>query len=130
MDYTNLNTYKTQAKYIAKLYNLKRNAIEYNFEIAELRKLKQVYSNLFDAEDSDKIMPDIQILENKAREDQERIKECSTMIEHIEICCICCNSEGTNDTKYLEEKPINAKYWNNLSIQEIEDQYDHLINQQ
>ena len=80
---------------------------------------------ILDAEDSDKIMQDIQWLENKARKDQERIKKCSKMIEHIEILC---NSEGTNGTKYLEEKPINAEYWNNLSIQETEAQYDHLIN--
>ena len=129
MDYTNLNTYKIQAKYIVKLYSLKRNVIEYNLKIAELRKLKQVYSNILDAEDFDKIKQDIQMLENKTTEDQVRIKEYSKMIEHIEILC---NSQGrTYDTKYLkylEEKPMNAKYWNNLSIQEIEAKYDHLIN--
>ena len=94
MDYANLNTYKIQAKYIVKIYNLKRNVIQYNFETAELRKLKHVYSNTFEAEDCNKIMQDTQMLESKAREDQVRINQYSKMIEHIEIVC---NSGGTDD---------------------------------
>ena len=67
-------------------------------------------------------MQDIQWLENKARKDQERIKNAPKWLNTSK------NSEGTNGTKYLDEKPINAEYWNNLSIQETEAQYDHLIN--
>ena len=79
MDYTNLNTYKTQAKCVVKLHKLKRDKINHTFKIAELRKLKQVYSNTFDAEDSDNIMKDIQMLENKVREDQWGAS----------LCCCC-----------------------------------------
>ena len=54
-----------------------------------------MYLNTFDAEDSDNIRQDIQMLENKVREDQERIRQHSNMIEHIEILC---HSDGDNDT--------------------------------
>ena len=46
------------------------------------------------------MMQDIQLLENQVTEDQERIKQYSKMIEHVEIIC---DSKRNNDTKYLEE---------------------------
>ena len=77
------------------------------------------------AEDSDNIMQDVRMLENKASEDQERTKQYSKMVEHIDVFR---HSDDGIDTECLEEEPENAKCWNNLSIQEIEATYVHLIN--
>ena len=56
-----------------------------------------MYFNTFDAEDSNNMWQDIQILENNVREDQELIKHYWNMIEHFEVLC---NAKGNNDTKY------------------------------
>ena len=86
--------------------------MNYTSKIAELRKLKQVYSNASGAEDSDNKMKDTQMLESKVRGEQELLKRYSNMIEHIET--LCNSGACTNDTKHVEQKPINAKYWNKL----------------
>ena len=51
MDYTDLNTYKTQAKYLKKIYDMKINEIDYLKKIKELCKLLKVDENAFDQED-------------------------------------------------------------------------------
>ena len=48
MDYTNLNTYKIQAKYNKKIYEMKINEIDYVNKIKELCKLAKVYESVFD----------------------------------------------------------------------------------
>ena len=101
-----------QGKFINELYlyKLKRDSWR-ETKYTLLLKLpscdSQVYLNTFGAEDSDNIRQDIQMLENKVREDQERIRQHSNMIEHIEIFC---HSDGDNDTTFLKEKPEHAKY--------------------
>ena len=70
--------YNIQAKFVVKMQNLKRNEIHYNIKIVELRKT-------FDAEHSNNIVQDILMPENRIREDQEQIKQCAIMVEHIEI---------------------------------------------
>ena len=51
MDYTNLNTYKIQAKYNKKIYEMKIHEIDYVNKIKELCKLAKVYESVFDQED-------------------------------------------------------------------------------
>ena len=102
MDYTDLNTYKIQAKYIKKIYEMKINEIDYSNKIKELRKLFNVYESLFDQEDVLNVKRDISNLEGKIQEDKNLIKQYSNLIEHIEILCQC---GGITDTKYLDVKP-------------------------
>ena len=101
MDYTDLNTYTIQAKYIKKIYELKLNEIDYLNKIKELCKLLKVYESVFDQEDVLHVRRDISILEGKIQEDKNLIKQYSDLIEHIEILCQC---GGNTDTKYLEKK--------------------------
>ena len=70
MDYTNLNTYKLQAKYIKKIYEMKINEIDYLNKIKELCKLLKVYGSVFDQEDVFNVWRDISILEGKIHEDK------------------------------------------------------------
>ena len=102
MDYTDLNTYKIQVKYIKKIYEMKINEIDYSNKIKELRKLLNVYESLFDQEDVLNVKRDISNLEGKIQEDKNLIKQYSNLIEHIEILCQC---RGITDTKYLDVKP-------------------------
>ena len=102
MDYTDLNTYKIQVKYIKKTYEMKINEIDYSNKIKELRKLFNVYESLFDQEDVLNVKRDISNLEGKIQEDKNLIKQYSNLIEHIEILCQC---RGIADTKYLDVKP-------------------------
>ena len=124
MDYTDLNTYKIQAKYIKKIYEMKINEIDYSNKIKELRKLFNVYESLFDQEDVLNVKRDISNLEGKIQEDKNLIKQYSNLIEHIEILCQC---GGITDTKYLDVKPKNAVKWINKSIQDIEEEYGELV---
>ena len=125
MDYTNLNTYKIQVKYIKKIYEMKINEIDYLNKIKELCKLLKVYEGVFDQEDILNVRRDISILEGKISEDKKLIKQYSDLIERIEILCQC---GGTKDTKYLDMKPKNAVKWLNKSIQDIEEEYKDLLN--
>ena len=125
MDYTDLNTYKIQTKYIKKIYEMKLHEIDYLSKVKELWKLAKVYESVFDQEDVLNVRRDISILEGKIQEDNNVIKQYSDLIEHIEILC---NLVGNNDTKYLDEKPKNAVNWNKKSIQDIEKRYGDLIN--
>ena len=101
MDYTDLNTYKIQAKYVKKIYEMKLHEIDYLNKVKELCKLAKVYESVFDQEDVLNVRRDISILEGKIQEDNNVIKQYSDLIEHIEILC---NLVGNNDTKYLDEK--------------------------
>ena len=68
MDYTDLNTYKIQVKYIKKIYEMKKNEIDYSNKIKELRKLLKVYESVFDQEDVLNVRRDISVLEGKIQE--------------------------------------------------------------
>ena len=68
MDYTNLDTYKTQVKYIKMIYEMKINEVEYLNKIKELRKLSKVYEGVFDQENVLNVRCDISILEGKIQE--------------------------------------------------------------
>ena len=124
MDYTDLNTYKTQAKYIKKIYEMKLNEIDYSNKIKELCKLLKVYESVFDQEDVLNVRRDISVLEGKIQEDKNSIKQYSDLIEHIEILC---QNGGSADTKYLDVKPKNGVKWLNRSIQDIEEDYGELV---
>ena len=124
MNYTDLNTYKIQAKYIKKIYEMKINEIDYSNKIKELCKLLKVYESVFDQEDVLNVRRDISVLEGKIQEDKTLIKQYSNLIEHIEILCQC---RGIQDTKYLDVKPKNAVKWINKSIQDIEEEYGELV---
>ena len=124
MNYTDLNTYKIQAKYIKKIYEMKINEIDYSNKIKELCKLLKVYESVFDQEDVLNVRRDISVLEGKIQEDKNLIKQYSNLIEHIEILCQC---RGIGDTKYLDVKPKNAVKWINKSIQDIEEEYGELV---
>ena len=124
MDYTDLNTYKIQAKYIKKIYEMKINEIDYLNKIKELCKLLKVYESVFDQEDVLNVWHDISILEGKIQEDKNLIKQYSNLIEHIEILC---NLVGNNDTNYLDVKPKNGVNWLNKSIKDIEEEYGELV---
>ena len=73
MDYTNLNTYKTQVKYIKMIYEMKINEVEYLNKIKELRKLSKVYESVFDQENVLNVRCDISILEGKIQETNKTI---------------------------------------------------------
>ena len=124
MDYTDLNTYKIQARYIKKIYETKLNEIDYLNKIKELCKLLKVYESVFDQEDVLNVRRDISILEGKIAEDKKLIKQYSDLIEHIEILC---QYRGITDTKYLDVKPKNGVKWLNKSIQDIEEEYSELV---
>ena len=124
MDYTDLNTYKIQAKYIKKIYEMKIHEIDYLNKIKELRKLPKVYESVFYQEDVLNVRRDISILESKIQEVKNLIKQYSNLIEHIEILC---QNGGSGDTKYLAVKPKNAVKWLNKSIQDIEEEYSELV---
>ena len=125
MDYTDLNTYKIQAKYIKKIYEIKLHEIDYLNKIKEFCKLLKVYESVFDQEDVLNVRRDISSLEGKISEDKKLIKQYSDLIEHTEILCQC---GGSGDAKYLDVKPKNAVKWVNISIQDIEKDYGELIN--
>ena len=71
MDYTNLNTYKIQVKYIKKIYEMKINETGYLNKIKELRKWAKVHESVFDQEDVLNVRCDISILEGKIQEDKK-----------------------------------------------------------
>ena len=124
MDYTDLNTYKIQAKYIKKIYEMKINEIDYLNKIKELCNLLKVHESVFDQEDVLNVRRDISILESKIQEDPNLTKQYSNLIEHIEILCQC---GGIKDTKYLDVKPKHAVKWLNKNIQDIEEEYSELV---
>ena len=124
MDSTDLSTYKIQAKYIKKIYEIKLNEIDYLNKIKELCKLLKVYESVFDQEDVLNVRRDISSLEGKISEDKKLIKQYSDLIEHTEILCQC---GGLTDTKYLDVKPKNAVKWLNKSIKDIEEEYSELV---
>ena len=126
MDYSSLNAYKMQVKYIKKICEMKIHEIDYLSEIKELCKLLKVYESVFDQEDVLNVRHDICILEGKIQEDKHLIKQSSDLIEHIEILCQCA---GNNDTKYLDKKPKNSVKWINKSIQDIEEDFKDLLKQ-
>ena len=124
MDYTDLNTYKVQVKYIKKIYDMKINEIDYLNKIKELCKLLKVYGSVFDQEDVLNVRRDISLLEGKILEDKKLIKQYSDLIEHIEILC---QNGGSADAKYLDVKAKNGVKWLNKSIQDIEEEYSELV---
>ena len=124
MDYTDLNTYKIQAKYIKKIYEMKLNEIDYLSKINQLCKLLKVYESVFDQEDVLNVRRDISVLEGKISEDEKLIKQYSDLIEHTEILCQC---GGIKDAKYLDVKPKNGVKRLNRSIQNIEEKYGELV---
>ena len=124
MDYTDLNTYKIEAKYIKKIYEIKVNEIDYSNKIKELCKLLKVYESVFDQEDVLNVRRDISLLEGKISEAKKLIKQYSDLIEHIEILC---QNGGSRDSKYLDVKPNNGIKWLNKSIQDIEEEYSELV---
>ena len=124
MDYTDLDTYKIQAKYVKKIYEMKTNEIDYLNKIKELCKLLKVYESVFDQEDVLNVRRDISILEGKIQKDKTLIRQYSDLIEHIEILC---QNGGSGDTKYLDVKPKKAVKWLNKSIQDIEEEYSELV---
>ena len=124
MDYTGLNTYKIQLKYIKKIYEIKLNETDYLNKINELRKLVKTYESVFDTHDVVNVRCDISFLEGNIQEVKKLIKQYSDLIEHIEILC---QSGGSKDTKYLDVKPKNAVKWINKGIQDIEKEYGDLI---
>ena len=124
MDYTDLNTYKIQAKYIKKIYEMKLNEIDYSNKIKELCKLLKVYESVFDQEDVLNVRRDVSLLEGRISEDKKLIKQYSDLIEHTEILCQC---GGLTDTKYVDVKPKNAVKWLNKSIKDIEEEYCDLV---
>ena len=76
MDYTDLNTsYKIQAKYIKKIYEMKLHEIDCLNKIKELCKLLKVYENVFDQEDVLNVRHDISILEGNISEGKKLIKQ-------------------------------------------------------
>ena len=93
--FIDLNTYKIQAKYIKKTYEMKLNETDYLNKIKELCKLLNVYESIFDQEDVLNVRRDISILEGKIEEDK-KIKNYSVLIEHLEILC---QNGGSKDTK-------------------------------
>ena len=124
MDYTGLNTYKIQLKYIKKIYEIKLNETDYLNKINELRKLVKTYESVFDTHDVVNVRCDISFLEGNIQEVKKLIKQYSDLIEHIEKLC---QSGGSKDTKYLDVKPKNAVKWINKGIQDIEKEYGDLI---
>ena len=126
MDYTDLNTYKIQAKYIKKIYEMKLTEIDYSNKVKELCKLLKVYESVFDQEDVLNVRRDISILEGKIQEDKNLVKHHSNLLEHIEILCQC-GCGGLTDTKYLDVKPKNAVKWLNKNIKDIEEEYSELV---
>ena len=124
MDYTNLNTYKIQAKYIKKIYEMKINEIDYLNKIKELCKLPKVYESVFDQDDVLNVRRDICMLEGKIQEDKYFLKHYSDLIEHIETLC---QNGGSGDAKYLDVKPKNKVKWLNKSIQDIEEECGELV---
>ena len=71
MDYMDLNTYKIQAKYVKKIYEMKLNEIDYLNKIKELCKLLNVYESILDQEDVLNVRREISILEGKIAEDKK-----------------------------------------------------------
>ena len=124
MDYSDLNIYKIQAKYIKKIYEIKLNEIDYSSKCKELCKLLKVYESVFDQEDVLNVRRDISLLEDKISEDKQLVKQYSDLIEHIEILC---QFRGITDTKYLDVKPKNGVKWLNKSIQDIEEEYSEIV---
>ena len=126
MDYTNLKTYKTQLKYIKKIYQKKISETDYLNKISELIKLLKKYEGIFDDEDVCNVKHDISFLEGKTQEDKQLIKKYSELIEHVEILC---QNGGSPDTKYLDAKPKHAVKWINISIQKMEEDYGEYLKQ-
>ena len=124
MDYTDLNTYKIQAKYVKKICEINLNEIDYSNKNKELCKLLKVYESVFDKEDVLNVRRVISLLEGKISEDKRLIKQYSDLLEHIEILG---QNGGSRDTKYLDVKPKNVIKWLNKSIQDIEEEYSELV---
>ena len=124
MDYTNLKTYKTQLKYIKKIYQKKNSETDYLNKISELIKLLKKYEGIFDDEDVCNVKHDISFLEGKTQEDKQLIKKYSELIEHVEILC---QNGGSPDSKYLDTKPKHAVKWINISIQKMEEDYGEYL---
>ena len=116
MDYANLKTYKTQLKYIKKIYQIKVNETDYLNKTNELIKIFEKYEGIFDNEDVSNVRSDISFLEGKIEEDKQLIKKHSELIEHIEILC---QNGGSPDIKYLDTKPKHAVKWVDISVQKI-----------
>ena len=111
-------------KYIKKIYEIKLIEVDYSNKIKELCKLLKVYESVFDEEDVLNVRRDISILEGKIEEDKQLIKKYSELIENIEILC---QNGGDKEAKYLDKKPKHAVKWINISIQQIEEDYNDLL---
>ena len=122
MDYTTLNTYNIQLKYIKKIYYIKVNKNILTSKILELNRLMEVHKDIMDEEDKENINQDMKNIQDKLEKDEQNIKKYARLIEHIEL--LVYNESG--DFKYLEHKP-NIKKWIDKTIEEFEQDYGELL---
>ena len=121
MDYTTLNTYKIQMKYIKKIYDIRKNENALNKKQFELNKLMEIHKDIMDEEDKENIMNDIKMIEDKKEKDELNIKKFAILIDHIETL-INYECEGL---EYLDRKPHpeNIKRWIKMTIKDFEEEY-------
>ena len=126
MDYTNLETYKIQMKYIKNVYDIKINEKALKFKQLELNKLMEVHKDIMDEDDKENIMNDMKSIQDKLEQDELNIKKFAILIEHIEILI---HTESGGDLKYLDRKPHpeNLKKWIKMSIKDFEEEYGETI---
>ena len=121
MDYTTLNTYRIQMKYIKKIYDIRTNENALKFKQIELNKLMETHKDIMDEEDKEDILKDIKFIQEKIDENELNIKKYATLIEHIEMLI----HNGGEDLKYLDRKPHpeNLKRWIKMTIKDVEEEY-------
>ena len=121
MDYTTLNTYKIQMKYIKKIYDIRINENTLKFKQIELNKLMETHKDIMDEEDKENIMNDIKFIQDELEQDELNITKYATLIEHIEMLI----HNGGEDLKYLDRKPHpeNLKRWIKMTIKDFEEEY-------
>ena len=126
MDYTNLETYKIQMKYIKKIYHIKLNEKTRKFKQIELNRLMEVHEDIMDEEDKENIMNHIKSIQDKLEQDELNIKKFAILIEHIEMLI---HTESGEDLKYLDRKPHpeNLKKWIKMSIKDFEEEYGETL---
>ena len=120
MDYTTLNTYKIQMKYIKKIYDIRINENTLKFKQIELNKLMETHKDIMDEEDKENIMNDIKFIQDELEQDELNITKYATLIEHIEMLI----HNGGEDLKYLDRKPHpeNLKRWIKMTIKDFEEE--------
>ena len=89
MDYTNLETYKIQMKY--------------------MKKLMEVHKDIMDEEDKENIMNDIKSIQDKLEQDELNIKKFAILIEHIEdLKCLDRKPHPENLKKWIK---MSRRIW-------------------